>query len=201
MKSTYDYVMRYFEKRGLGNERHQLVSQAKGRVLEIGIGTGANLPFYVPSTVQELVLTDFELNPIVQNKLDALNFKIPYTLTASDVMTLPLADQSFDAVVCTLVFCSVKDVSIGLKEIKRVLKDDGKLLFIEHVSPEKKGLRMLFNTLTPLWKRVAGNCHLNRDYLEALTEEGFRYTLKNRFIKTAFISGIATIVSDNDLGK
>lgn len=188
MKSTYDMFMKYFEKKGLDRERKDLVTQAKGHVLEIGVGTGINLSYYSEG-VSSLELTDYKLNTSLLSKLEA--YKIPYNVSEEDVMVLPFKDETFDTIVCTLVFCSVEDVDVGLKEIKRVLKPHGSYIFIEHVLPEDKMLRPLFNTLTPAWKKVASNCHLNREFTTSLEKVGFTYSLHNRFFKTAFISGTA----------
>lgn len=192
MKSTYDAFMSYFEKRELGTQRQTLMPSATGRVLEIGSGTGVNLKYYDFSRIDSLTLTDFKLNPVLSDRVKTLNHDY-ISIKSAGVESLPFEDNSFDTVVVTLVFCSVYNVSNGLSEIKRVLKNDGNFMFIEHVLPEKQPLKEIFNKVTPLWKVLASNCHLNRDFLDSLTQSGFSYELNKRFFKTAFISGIATI--------
>jgi len=190
MKSTYDAFMSFFEKRELGTQRQILMKSAKGRVLEIGSGTGVNLKYYDFQGIDSLILSDFKLNPLLSTQVKKLN-QDSIDIKSFSVESLPFEDDSFDTVVVTLVFCSVYNVSNGLNEIKRVLKNDGKFIFIEHVLPEKQPLKEVFNTVTPIWKVLASNCHLNRDFLESLNESGFDYELNKRFFKTAFVSGIA----------
>ncbi len=192
MKSTYDAFMSYFEKKELGTQRQALMPSATGSVLEIGSGTGVNLKYYDLSRIDSLTLTDFKLNPVLSDQVKTLNHDY-ISIKSASVESLPFEDNSFDTVVVTLVFCSVYNVSNGLSEIKRVLKNDGKFIFIEHVLPEKQPLKEIFNKVTPLWKVLASNCHLNRDFLDSLNQSGFHYELNKRFFKTAFISGIATI--------
>lgn len=192
MKSIYDAFMSYFEKRELGTQRQALMPSATGKVLEIGSGTGVNLKYYDLNRIDSLMLTDSKLNPILSDRVKTFDYDC-IGIESASVESLPFEDNSFDTVVVTLVFCSVYNVSNGLSEIKRVLKNEGKLIFIEHVLPEKQPLKVIFNTVTPLWKVLASNCHLNRDFLELLNHSGFHYELNKRFFKTAFISGIATI--------
>lgn len=98
------------------------------------------------------------INPVLNKKPIVLNFSyIVQELTVGDI---PYEDQCFDTIVVTLVFCSVKNVRKVLSELRRELKDDGQLIFIEHVLPDHNPLRGLFNTLTPVWKRMASGCHL-----------------------------------------
>lgn len=185
MKSTYDTFMNVFENNGLGNLRNDLLVKASGRVLEIGSGTGVNISYY-PSTVHEVLLTDIEKNKHLEVKLQ------PHmTYEEIDVMKLPYEDKSFDTVVSTLVFCSVPDVIKGLNEIKRVLKDDGTFIFIEHVLPDHEPLKSLFNVATPLWKRLASNCHLNRIFTDSLDTVEFKYHIQKTLFKTSFIGGFA----------
>ncbi|MBI9010717.1 MAG: class I SAM-dependent methyltransferase [Clostridiales bacterium] len=192
MKSTYDVFMSFFEKRELGNQRQALIPSATGRVLEVGSGTGVNLKYYDFSRIDSLTLTDFQLNPVLSNHVKTIN-RGSISVEEASVESLPFEDNSFDTVVVTLVFCSVCNVLNGLDEIKRVLKDDGRFIFIEHVLPEEQPLREIFNRITPVWKALASNCHLNRNFQNSLIESGFHYELNKRFFKTAFISGIARI--------
>lgn len=186
--NLYDQFMAYFEKRGLGQERARLLKTASGKVLEVGVGTGVNMLHYDYGHIDELVFLDLEIKSVFKKKdIKHDNYKV----LESSVEALPLADDYFDFVVVSLVFCSVKDVDRGLSEIKRVLKKGGQILFIEHVLPESEPLKTVFDMATPVWKHLAGGCHLNRDFLGLLSRHGFTYELQNRFLKTAFISGIA----------
>lgn len=189
MISTYDSFMRIFERGQLGDMRAHLIKSAYGHVLEIGSGTGVNLAHYDYKQIKDMVLSDKTIDPSLIKRLEPLNVR--YQIQAFDVDSIPYEDKRFDTIVVTLVFCSVVNVQKGLSEIKRVLKDDGQLIFIEHVLPEEKPLKTVFNVLTPIWKHIASGCHLNRDFIKSLELENFKVVDMSRFNKTAFVSGIA----------
>jgi ubiquinone/menaquinone biosynthesis C-methylase UbiE len=172
---------------GVNNSRVKLVKEAEGKVLELGVGTGANLPFYQYSQIDELILLDRSKS----NHLELTNDKVSFV--KSDVTNLPFEDNSFDTVVFTLLFCSVDDVSKGLLEVKRVLNPNGKIIFIEHVLPEKKGYKRAFKILNPIWKTFSQGCQLTKDFKQSLKMNGFNIKKENKFGKTVFISGIATV--------
>lgn len=185
MKSLYDIFMRPLEKRGISERRKELLQSIEGRVLEIGSGTGVNLQYYDLDNI-DLTLSDVEWNKHLKQKMkDNVKF------VKTNVESLPFQEQEFDCVVHTLVFCSVHDVSKGLLEISRVLKDDGKLIFIEHVIPKKNPLRRIFKILTPFWKHIASNCHLDRDYIKTLETHGFTVEKMGDFGRSIFVYGIA----------
>ena len=156
--NLYDAFMRPFEKKALHRLRNKYIGEIQGKVLEVGSGTGINIAHY---NNVDLVMTDLEVSELLVSRLKDSNLK--YEICNCGVTNLPFEDQSFDYVVSTLVFCSVEDVAKGLQEIKRVLKSSGKLIFIEHVHPKEQPWRYIFSSLTPLWKRLASGCHLNRD--------------------------------------
>ena len=171
----YDRMMSSVENGCLREWRSALVEQVGGRVLEIGAGTGANLAFY-PETVETLLMV--EPDPAMRKQLQKVcqpgrlkNIEIA-TGTAEN---LPAAAASFDFVVTSLVCCSFRHLETGLLEIYRVLKPGGKLVFLEHVAADegcrKRAWQEFFN---PLWRRVMGNCHLNRDIEAAIISSGFR---------------------------
>lgn len=189
MISTYDNFMSIFEKGQLGEMRAHLMKSAYGHVLEIGSGTGVNLAYYDYEQITDIVLSDKATNPVLVRRSASLN--VAYQIQAFDVNSIPYEDNHFDTIVVTLVFCSVVDVQKGLSEIKRVLKDNGQVIFIEHVLPEGKSLKTVFDILTPIWKHIASGCHLNREFIKSLESEGFKVTEMARFNKTAFVSGIA----------
>lgn len=172
----YDKVMADTEAACLMQWRQQLLTIASGRVLEIGAGTGANLDFY-PNTVSELIMIEPDDNMRVQllNKLKAkqgsgLNIKV----LAGSAERIDAPDNSQDFVVSTLVCCSVANLNGSLLEIKRVLKPGGKLIFMEHVAAKAgTGRRTWQNILNPVWRKIAGNCHLNRDTEQAILDAGF----------------------------
>jgi ubiquinone/menaquinone biosynthesis C-methylase UbiE len=108
-----------------------------------------------------------------------------------DVQKLPFEDGSFDTVVATLLFCSVADPMAGLRELRRVLKPGGSYLFIEHVRPRGRSFAGLADLATPLWRRIAGGCHLNRDTEAAIREAGFSIDHGCDYARGVFVGGIA----------
>jgi ubiquinone/menaquinone biosynthesis C-methylase UbiE len=147
----------------MGPLRQEVIAQAQGVVLEIGAGTGLNLAIYNPEQVErvEAVEPDSAMIRYARERLKTA--RVPITLTQAPVEALPFADETFDSAVATLVFCSVTDPMRGLGEIRRVLKPGGILLLIEHVRAQGAFAQQLQNIITPVTKRVAGNCHWNRD--------------------------------------
>lgn len=182
--SVYDVFMKPLEKRGIQQAREELLRYASGNVLEIGSGTGVNLKYYNCDKLSSLILTDKSISKhLLKKELKC------QTVEELDVTSLPYDDKTFDTIVHTLVFCSVKDQEKGIQEIYRVLKDDGTVIFIEHVLPQNY-LKPIFKTVNPVWKLFSGGCHLNRDYLN-LIEPHFDVSMTNEFMNTVFVSGIA----------
>lgn len=191
----YDLFMKPFEDNGLRKLRKRLLIKAKGVVLELGVGTGANLPFYQINQVEKLILTDLSKRLVIYDKIEkknrnqALKNKIVYE--QADAQKIPMESASVDTVVATLIFCSVPEVKIGLNEIKRILKPGGQLIFIEHVISPRRSLASGMNFFTPLWKRLANGCHLNRDYRRSLQSCGFNIIESHNLLGSIFIGGIA----------
>lgn len=154
--------------------RAECVPQARGKVLEIGIGSGLNLPYY-SSQVQHVYGIDpsSELQRIASRKIATVPFEVSlYRQSAED--PLPLDDQSVDTVVMTWTLCSISHPEAALNEIRRVLKASGTLIFVEHGrSPEAKVVGWQ-ERLTPVWKRIAGGCHLDRRIDELIRGAGFQ---------------------------
>lgn len=173
--AVYDRVMRAAEVACLIQWRQQLLQDVVGAVLEVGAGTGATLPLY-PGTITRLVLA--EPDPHMRRRLERKrgNTGVAHVeLSEASLDALPMPDASFDAVVSSLVLCSVHDAPGALKEIFRVLKPGGRLLFLEHVAARSHSTRFAWQRrLEPLWKRVAGNCHLTRDTEAAIRTAGFQ---------------------------
>jgi ubiquinone/menaquinone biosynthesis C-methylase UbiE len=159
--AMYDRLMAGTEKAGLAERRHELLARARGRVLEIGAGTGANLAHY-PDAVTELVLTEPEEPMAKRLESRAADEGRPVTVTRVPAEQLPFEDDSFDTAVCTLVLCTVRDPERALAEIDRVLKPGGQLLFLEHVRSDDPALAKWQDRLTPLWRRVGHGCNPNR---------------------------------------
>lgn len=168
----YDRVMAKTEVLCLANWRRDLLAGISGEVLEIGAGTGLNLACY-PETVSRLVLS--EPDGFMRDKLqEKITGGQPNTeVTACSAEHLNFPDHSFDAVVSTLVLCSVDHLDAALKEIRRVLRPGGQLFFLEHVHTDHPGINFWQCTLEPLWKRACGNCHLTRKTGEGISAAGF----------------------------
>lgn len=175
MAAVYDRFTRGSNEACLDLWRAQLLRDLSGAVLEVGAGTGVTLPHY-PKSVSRLVLCepDPHMRRKLHAKLDAAGLKHAEISDAS-LEALPAAPASLDAVVCSLVLCSVPDQQTALKEIQRVLKPGGKLVFLEHVAAEGKPNRLKWQRrIEPIWKHLMGNCHLTRRTEAAITAAGFR---------------------------
>lgn len=157
---------------GLDAYRASVVGGARGRVLEIGVGAWANLPYYSPD-VESLtgVEPDGALLRRAQKQVKKLGRQVE--LLQSRAEALPFPDESFDTVVATLVFCSVQDAQAGLGEIWRVLKPGGAYRFWEHVRSERAWAARVQDWITPLYKRCAKGCHPNRETEQAIRAAGF----------------------------
>jgi ubiquinone/menaquinone biosynthesis C-methylase UbiE len=168
---TYDRSMARMEKAGFRELRQRAIGEAKGDVLEIGGGTGSNLPYY-GAGVTSLTITEPE-----QPMLKRLDKKVreqgfPAKVVPAAAEELPFADDSFDTVVSTLVLCGVDDQSRSLREIRRVLRPGGRLVFIEHVRSDDPKLAKKQDRLNGMNRFVAG-CDCNRATLDAIRNEGF----------------------------
>lgn len=172
----YDWFLAPVEAWRLRAWRRQLVGDVRGRVLDVGVGTGLNLPHYPPDT--EVVALDLTW--------EMLRYAIPrrranQLLVQGDVQALPFPDASFDAVVGALVFCSVPDAVQGLREVRRVLKPHGRLRLLEHVRGSHPVARALTDLFEPAWYRMNGSCHLNRDTPSLVVQAGFEIVEQRTF--------------------
>jgi ubiquinone/menaquinone biosynthesis C-methylase UbiE len=159
--------------RPVQRQRAKVVPQAAGRVLEIGIGTGRNLPFYDKSRLTELSGLDpaDQMHRLARKRMQSAGLNVRLlTLSAEEI---PMPDASFDSLVMTFTLCSIPDPVRAVREMRRVLKPTGQLLFCEHGRAPDESVRKWQDRLTPLWKPLAGGCHLNRDIPALLREGGF----------------------------
>jgi ubiquinone/menaquinone biosynthesis C-methylase UbiE len=169
----YDRAFEATEEAGLRGMRRDLLSAARGRVLELGAGTGLNLDLY-PERVQDLTLVEPDPHMSAQ-----LRKKLPQAKQRSvDLVEapgehLPFEDDSFDTVAVTLVLCTVPDPAATLQEIKRILKPDGQLLFLEHVRSPHPDLAKWQDRLEKPWRFLGDGCHCNRDTEANLKAAGF----------------------------
>lgn len=154
--------------------RRRAVSAARGRILEIGIGSGLNLPLY-PESVERVIGVDPSPG-LLRLAAEASRRSAPETeLIEGAAEALPLEDASVDGVVATWTLCSVTDPARVLAEIRRVLKPDGLFSFVEHGLSPEEGVRRWQHRLTPLWSRCCGNCHLDRPTASLAEQNGFRF--------------------------
>ena len=172
MARVYDPFVWVGELAGMRSRRSVLVGNARGRVVEIGAGTGLNVAHY-PDEITELVLTepDAAMRRRLARRLqrDGRGARI----VDAPAERLPLADASVDTVVSTLVLCTVNDPERTLGEIARVLRPDGQLLFIEHVRASSRFLAACQDYLLRPWRSFAGGCHCNRATVELMRACGF----------------------------
>ena len=172
-----DFAMRNREATRL---RASWIPKAKGDVLEIGIGSGLNLPFY-GSQVKRVFGVDpsLTLRRMAPRRIDE-KAKVEFFIQPVE-QELPLPDASIDTIVMTWTLCSVAKPAAALCQASRVLKKGGQFLFIEHGRSHDRGVVAWQDRLTPIWKRIAGGCHLNRKVDELISDAGFRITELNTF--------------------
>ncbi len=169
-----DMVSRHFAE-----QRRELMAHARGRVLELGVGTGSNLAFYPPHVTDvvgidphDAVLDRAERRVGRLEATNALDYRV--RLQRADAARLPYDDASFDTVVAFLTLCTIPDLEAAARESYRVLRPDGRLLVLEHVKAEDgSGLARWQRRLDPAWTRLAVGCHLDRDTAEVLRRAGF----------------------------
>lgn len=174
-----DLLMR---QKQLAPYRDRTVSGAQGRVLEIGIGSGLNLPFYTAG-VKEVVGLDPSPQLLTMAQEATRWVATPVRLFEGTAEAIPLENESVDTVVTTWTMCSIPDITRALCEVRRVLKPCGCLLFVEHGRAPEPGVRWWQDRLTPLWKRLGGGCHLNRAIGPLIESAGFRIDqLENSYL-------------------
>jgi len=177
-----DFAMRQEQ---LVEYRRRCAGAARGRVLEIGVGSGRNLPFYGAGTTEVIGLDPSArlLEMARENRPKSSPASIE--LIEGGAESIPLDDASVDTVLTTFTLCSIPEVEKALGEVRRVLAPSGRLLFVEHGrSPDSKVTRWQ-DRLTPMWKRIAGGCHLNRPMRELLESAGFEI----ESVETGYIQG------------
>ena len=170
--ALYDRCFKASEEAGLRDLRRDLLAGARGRVLELGAGTGLNLDLY-PDSVADLTLTEPDPHMVKQ-----LGKRVRESDREAEVLEvsaerLPFDDGSFDTVALTLVLCTVPDPAAALGEAKRVLEADGQLLFLEHVRSPDPGLAKWQDRLEKPWRFLGDGCHCNRDTVAAISAAGF----------------------------
>jgi len=200
---AYDRLARGSEEAGVRELRQSLIADASGRVLEIGAGTGANLPHY-NGRIESLVLTEPEA-PMLRRLQRAARDQVPNAqVLRAPAEDIPFEDDSFDTVVSTLVLCGVDDQPRALREARRVLRPGGRLLFLEHVRADDPGLARFQDRMNWLNRFVVG-CDCNRPTLATIEAEGFHVDRLNqttmpkapKFVRPLIV-GAATVPSQAD---
>ena len=156
-------------------QRQKVVPLAKGKVLDIGIGSGLNIPFYNSDKIDKVIGIDPSHELLELAKELANDSKASIDLVIGSAESIPYPDNFFDTVLVTYTMCTIPNVVIANKEIWRVLKEDGRLIFCEHgLAPDKK-ISKWQNRIDPFWGKIAGGCHLNRDIQKLITDAGFSF--------------------------
>ena len=165
--------------------RERVILAAEGRVLEIGVGSGLNLPFY-PAPVREIVGLEPAPRLLAMSRRLASRSYLPVKFIEGSAEMIPLDDRSVDTVVSTWTLCTIPALSRALEEMRRVLTSGGQLLFVEHGAAPDDNVRKCQDRLTPAWKRIGGGCHLNRLIPTILESAGFTITS----LETGYMKGL-----------
>ena len=155
-------------------QREKVVPEARGRILEIGMGSAINLPFYDPDKVE--LVWGLEPSEGMRRKaaprLEQAPFPVEWLGLPGE--EIPLDDDSADTVLLTYTLCTIPDFKKALGQMRRVLKPGGRLLFSEHGAAPDEGVRRWQERINPIWKRIAGGCHINREIPRLIEEAGFK---------------------------
>lgn len=152
--------------------RERVIGGAEGRVLEVGMGSCLNLPFY-SSRVREVIGLEPVPRLVAMSRREAAGSSLPVTFIEGSAEAIPLDDASVDTVILTWTLCSIPDAALALHEMRRVLRPGGQLLFVEHGRAPEPRVQRWQDRLTPTWKCIAGGCHLNRPIDTMIEDNGF----------------------------
>ena len=154
-------------------QRKKVVPLAEGKVLEIGIGSGLNLPFYDKAKIDEIWGLDpsEELSEMAKQVADEESMEVKFISSGAE--DIPLPDNYFDCVLVTYTMCTIPEVQRANQEIRRVLKEDGKMIFCEHGEAPDQNIRMWQNRINPFWGKLAGGCNINRKIPSLIQDSGF----------------------------
>jgi ubiquinone/menaquinone biosynthesis C-methylase UbiE len=203
MSFYQDHVLPYLVHASMRQEtfepyRRRVVSSATGRVLEIGVGSGLNLPFYGEQSTSVIGLDpSTKLLSMARHAAAASSRLIEFIDGSAE--EIPLPDEAVDSVVTTWTLCTIPDVTRALREMRRVLKPGGQLLFAEHGRSTDPGVRRWQDRLTPIWKHLAGGCHLNRPIEQLIRDAGFQISQ----VHTGYMKGPRpmTFIYEGDASK
>jgi len=163
-------------------QRLKVIPKAEGRVLEVGIGTGLNMPFYDRTRIKSIVGVDpaLEMHRLARKRIRQVGIEV--TLVGLSAEKLPVEDASFETVVCTYTLCTIQDPVAALREMRRALVPGGKLLFSEHGRAPDENVLKWQTRLQPYWGKVSGGCMLDRDIPGLLEQAGFTPEVQSRYI-------------------
>lgn len=183
LAAIFDLLENPMEMMAGKNWRRKLFAQIEGdKILEVGVGTGKNFPYYPPD--KSITAIDISQRMLAKASLKAAQLRLAIPLLKMDVQDLKFPPNSFDAVVSTFVFCSVADPEKGLQELKRVLKPGGKIFFLEHVRPQ--GIRgRIFDLLNPLFECLLGN-NINRQTMARIRKAGLTISKEENLFSDFF---------------
>jgi len=153
-------------------QREKIIPLASGNVLEIGVGSGLNLPFYT-SKVKKLIAIDPSKELWKRTLVNTQQLPFNFQFIEASAESIPAISNSFDCVVITYTLCTIPNLTKAFSEIKRVLKPTGKFLFCEHGKAPENGIQKYQNIVNPVWKRIGGGCNLNRNIPALIEENGF----------------------------
>lgn len=184
----------------LAKYRREILAEVTGEVLEIGFGTGLNLSYY-PEHIHKIVTIDSNpgVHTLAQKRIASSTITVDHRILNGE--HLPMADHSFDSVVSTFTLCSISNVEQALKEIYRVLKPGGCFFFVEHGLSNEPKIQVWQNRLTPLQKRIAGGCHLNRNIKQLIENQFDKVVLEELYAEKSpkviayLYKGIATKIN------
>lgn len=174
----------------------QALSHAHGKVLEVGVGTGANMPYYTPAVTEVVGIEPVEaMLSKARERLEGTPPPFLWQLQQADARELPFEDASFDSVVAVLVFCTIPDPQRAAAEAFRVLKPGGKLVFFEHVVAPHAGVARWQHRLNPAWRKMACGCEINRDTRRLFEQAGFHFEKLREWNHEKAISLVAPVIS------
>jgi SAM-dependent methyltransferase len=155
-------------------QRRKVIPKATGTVLELGFGSGLNIPFYDAAQVRQVLALEpsKEMWSMAEEKVRSAHFEVEHLEASAE--EVPVGDGSVDTVVATYTLCTIPDLSVALSEIRRVLKSGGALVFCEHGAAPDEEVRRWQDRLNPIWSKLAGGCNLNRPIPSLLEEGGFK---------------------------
>ena len=155
-------------------QRKKIVPEASGTILEIGIGSGLNIPYYQKSKINKVIGLEpsEQLCKMAKKTADDNNFSIDFLVNGAEEIELP--SNSIDTILLTYTLCSIPEPYIALKEIMRVMKSDGRILFCEHGIAPDQVVQKWQNRINPLWGKLFGGCNINRDIPNILKNGGFK---------------------------